>query len=135
MKNFKKEFDFIQNYKTAISDIQNKTFIIETDKKNDMTKVENETVNRTVLGEDCLGLGLGDNVTVIKSVFNDEKMDLISNLNYFQEKENNVNDIPDDNKSNATTGNENKIELSNANIVDKNNLNKIITTIRFIRYR
>lgn len=60
LRQLKKDFDFIQNYKSTISDIQNKTFIIESDKtfSRSLTKVEadetdNQTVHKSILGDEA----------------------------------------------------------------------------------
>jgi hypothetical protein len=67
LRQFKKDFDFIQNYKSTIINIQNKTFLIESEKKFERrdTKMEidnldNQTVQKSVMDD--------DNETVLRSV-------------------------------------------------------------------
>jgi hypothetical protein len=60
LRQLKKDFDFIQNYKSTISNIQNKTFIIESDKRisRSLTKTEgdnidDQTVHKSILGDEA----------------------------------------------------------------------------------
>ena len=70
LKQFKIDFDFIQNYKSTITNIKDKTFFIESNRRG-TNKTETETVHMSVIGDD-------NETTVAKSCLNEE--DLVSNL-------------------------------------------------------
>lgn len=96
LKSLKKEFDSIINYKNTMSNIQNKTFIVETEKgkltRSNTIKTlqdENQTVNKSIFEENKTDLR--------KSVYNNEtNTELESNLL----RESMINQIPQDTISN-----------------------------------
>jgi len=78
VKVFKKDFESIQNYKNALSNIGQKTFIIKTEKK--LNDNEEETKALEKVAGSVINVN-DDNVTVSK-FFNDNNSEIVSTINH-----------------------------------------------------